>query len=211
MTDRRTLTAAAVLGGLLIFSILWFWGQPLICTCGEINLWVGSIWSSGNSQHFADWYTLSHFVHGLIIAPLGRLLFPKVSFGTLFAVAIVTGTGWEIVEHTDFVLDQFRDTTVNQGYIGDSVLNAVSDYVFMLAGFFVGLSLPSIMTVILIVVLELTAAFIARDSLLLEAIMLVHRFEVIENWQQESNPGRDKLTAQSMAESQIRNGPFRRG
>lgn len=115
------------------------------------------------------------------------------------------------MEHTDFVLDQFRDTIVNQGYIGDSVLNAVSDYVFMLAGFFVGLSLPSIMTVILIVVFELTAALIARDSLLLEAIMLVHRFEVIENWQQASNPGRDKLTAQSMAETQIRIGPFRRG
>jgi hypothetical protein len=129
-----------------------------------------------------------------MIAPLARLVFPKISFGALFAIAISTGTAWELVEHTDFVLDQFRDTTINQGYIGDSVLNAVSDYVFMMAGFFVGRLLPSIVTLITIVVLELTAAFIARDSLLLEAIMLVHRFEVIENWQQDANPRRDTLT-----------------
>ncbi|SMX23652.1 DUF2585 family protein [Boseongicola aestuarii] len=194
MTDYRVLALATFLGGLLITSTLWFWGQPLICTCGEIDLWVGSIWSSGNSQHIADWYTLSHIVHGLMIAPLARLVFPKISFGALFAIAISTGTAWELVEHTDFVLDQFRDTTINQGYIGDSVLNAVSDYVFMMAGFFVGRLLPSIVTLITIVVLELTAAFIARDSLLLEAIMLVHRFEVIENWQQDANPRRDTLT-----------------
>jgi hypothetical protein len=194
MTNNRTLTVAAILGGFLIISTLWVWGQPLICTCGNIQLWIGSIWSSGNSQHIADWYTLSHIVHGLIIFPLGRLLFPRISFNALLAVAILTGTAWEIVEHTNFVLDQFRDTTVNQGYTGDSVINAVSDYVFMLAGFFVGSMLPSLVTLALIVILELTAALIARDSLLLEAVMLVHRFEAIESWQQDTNPKRASPT-----------------
>ena len=106
----------------------------------------------------------------------------------LFAVAISTGTAWEIVEHTEWVLGQFRESTVNQGYIGDSVLNAVADYLFMMAGFFVAWRLPSLWTVGLILTLELTAALIARDSLLLEAIMLVHRFEAIEVWQQQINP-----------------------
>lgn len=188
MTNNQTLSLAALLGGLVIISTLWAWGQPLICTCGDVQLWIGSIWSSGNSQHIADWYTLSHIVHGLLIFPVGRLLFPKILFRVLLVVAIVTGTAWEIVEHTDFVLDQFRSTTVNQGYLGDSVLNAASDYVFMMGGFFVGSMLPSLATVGLIVILELTAAFVARDSLLLEAVMLVHRFEAIETWQQNGKP-----------------------
>ena len=182
------------MGGISIIVILWVWGQPLICTCGDIQLWVGSIWSSGNSQHIADWYTLSHIAHGVLIVLIGRLIFPKISFNQLFAVAITTGTAWEIVEHTDWVLNQFRDTTVNQGYTGDSVLNAVADYVFMMIGFLVAWMLPSLINLLLIVVLELTAALIARDSLFLEAVMLVHRFEVIETWQQELNPNRVNLT-----------------
>ncbi|MDG1430836.1 MAG: DUF2585 family protein [Paracoccaceae bacterium] len=188
MTNFKMLTAAATFGGLVIFATLFAWGQPLICTCGEVKFWIGSIWSSGNSQHIMDWYTLSHFVHGLIIFPLGRKIFPNISFTSLFAIAILTGVAWEIVEHTDFVLDQFRNTTINQGYIGDSVLNAVSDYMFMMAGFLIGSLLPALVTLALIIALELTAAFTARDSLLLEAIMLAHPFEVIETWQQELNP-----------------------
>lgn len=188
MTIRQSLNIAAVMGGLAILLTLWAWGQPLICTCGYVVPWVGSIWSSGNSQHIADWYTLSHIVHGLIIIPIGRFLAPRISFNWLFFIAILTGTAWEIVEHTDWVLDQFRATTVNQGYTGDSVLNAVADYIFMMAGFFVASYLPMLWTLALVFILEITAALIARDSLLLEAIMLVHRFEAIDAWQQEINP-----------------------
>ena len=194
MTDFQKISISATLGGLAIFLTLWSWGQPLICTCGEVKLWINSIWSSGNSQHIADWYTLSHIVHGLMIVPIGRVIFPRVTFPWLFAVALVTGVAWEIVEHTNFVLDQFRATTVNQGYLGDSVLNAVADYVFMMAGFFVGWMMRPLWTLALIVTLELSAAMIARDSLILEAVMLVHRFEVIEEWQQDINPRRNSAS-----------------
>ncbi len=194
LTNRNLLNLAAILGGVSILVTLWAWGQPLICTCGYVQIWVGSIWSSGNSQHIADWYSLSHIVHGLMVVPLGRLIFPKISFNLLFAVAIATGTAWEIVEHTDWVLGQFRDTTVNQGYIGDSVLNAVADYIFMMAGFFLGWVMPSLVTLAAIIILEVSAALIARDSLLLEAIMLVHRFEAIDSWQQEIDPRRTPET-----------------
>ncbi|MFY0691797.1 MAG: DUF2585 family protein [Paracoccaceae bacterium] len=188
MSTRQLLNSAAVLGGISIFVTLWIWGQPLICTCGYAQFWVGSIWSSGNSQHVADWYTLSHIVHGLLIVPIGRLISPKISFNLLFFVAITTGITWEIVEHTDWVLDQFRATTVNQGYLGDSVLNAVADYSFMMAGFFISSRMPTLSTLGVILTFEATAAFVARDSLLLTTMMLLHRFEAIEEWQQEINP-----------------------
>ena len=39
-----------------------------------------------------------------------------------------------------------------------------------------------------IAVLEITAAVVARDSLALTTLMLVHSVDAIEEWQQEINP-----------------------
>ena len=125
----KTLYAVAVLGGFAIAATLWAWGQPLICTCGYVKLWEGFIWSSGNSQHITDWYSLSHIVHGMLVVLLSRTGIALFSYPVLLSIAIVTGVAWEIVEHTDWVLNKFREVTVYQGYIGDSVLNSVMDYV----------------------------------------------------------------------------------
>ncbi|MCB1502960.1 MAG: DUF2585 family protein [Bauldia sp.] len=179
---------AALLGALTIGLTLYHWGQPLICTCGYVQLWVGSIFSSGNSQHIADWYTLSHIVHGLLIVLIGRLF--GLGFGVLYALAIITGVAWEITEHTDWVLDMFRAATLYQGYRGDSVLNSVSDYLWMLGGFFVGYALRTVWVVVLVGALEVTSAAVARDSLALTTLMLVYPIEAIEDWQQAINPNR---------------------
>lgn len=186
----RSLYAFAVLGVFVIAATLYAWGQPLICACGEVKLWVGSVFDGGNSQHIADWYTLSHILHGVLIALLGRLLFPKLGFKPLFAVAIVTGIGWEVIEHTEWVLNAFRATTINVGYHGDSVLNAVADYLWMMGGFFAAYAMRTLHVVSAVAVLELSAALIARDSLALTTLMLVYPIDSVEAWQQEINPNR---------------------
>lgn len=186
----RLLYAAAALGAVAIGVTLAAWGQPLICTCGYVRLWVGSIFSSGNSQHVADWYSLSHFVHGLLVVLAGRLLLGRRHPEVLLAAAIATGVAWEILEHTDWVLNQFRATTLYQGYRGDSVLNAVADYLWMLGGFFLGRAIGTGWILVCIAVLEMTAALIARDSLALTFLMLVHPVQAIEDWQQELNASR---------------------
>ena len=185
---RKSLYFVALLGIYLIGGTLFAWEQPLICTCGDVKFWVGSVFDSGNSQHIADWYTLSHILHGVLIAIVGRLFFPRVGFEILFAVAIFSGIGWEIIEHTNWVLDAFRSTTINAGYHGDSVLNAVSDYIWMLGGFFAAYSMRTLHVAGLIATLELSAAFIARDSLVLSTLMLVYPVDAVETWQQEINP-----------------------
>ena len=43
---------------------------------------------------------------------------------------------------------------------------------------------------ILIAVLELSAALIARESFVLSTIMLLYPIDAIETWQQESNPSK---------------------
>ncbi len=190
MTKEFRITAMilAALGALVIGVTLWSWGQPLICTCGYVQLWVGNVFSSGNSQHIADWYTLSHFVHGMLVVLVARVLLPRLDDRAVFAIALITGIGWEILEHTDWVLDRFRAETLYQGYTGDSVLNAVADYLFMFAGFVVARSLSTLWILIVIALLEITSALIARDSLALTTLMLIHTFEPIEAWQQELNP-----------------------
>lgn len=189
--NLQFLYVCAVLGALVIGVTLWAWGQPLICTCGEVKLWVGSIFDGGNSQHIADWYTLSHILHGVLIAFLGRALFPSLDFRWLLGAAILTGVGWELIEHTDWVLDKFRATTINQGYYGDSVLNAVADYIWMMGGFLAAWAMRKRMVVAMMAGLELSAAFIARDSLALSTLMLVYPVDAVGDWQQELNPNRN--------------------
>lgn len=186
--SRTNLNIFAFAGLFIIGGTLWFWGQPLICTCGEIKLWVPTIFDGGNSQHIADWYTLSHILHGVLIALLGRLVFPKLGFGPLFLTAIVTGIGWEVIEHTNWVLEAFRATTINVGYLGDSVLNAVSDYTFMMGGFFAAYAVRVPMVLVGVAVLELTAGLLGRDNLTLSTVQLVAPIDAINDWQQELNP-----------------------
>ncbi len=184
----KGLNALAVLGALLIGVTLWSWGQPLISTSGEVRLWVNSVWSNENSQQIADWYTLSHVIHGMLIALIGRGLARWVPFGIAYALAIASGVAWEIIEHTDFVLDQFRGQTIYQGYVGDTVLNAVCDYLFMLGGFALAATLPWRWGVVLIVGFEVLSATLARDSLILTTIRVVHPIPAITAWQDATNP-----------------------
>jgi hypothetical protein len=157
----RVCFIAAALGALAIGVTLWSWGQPLISRTGEVRLWVGSIWSGENSQQVADWYSLSHLVHGMLVALVARIPGRWPRFPVAFAIALATGVAWEIVEHTDLVLHRFRAATVYQGYVGDSVLNAVCDYL---------------------------SASVARDSLVLTTLQLVHPVPAIAAWQDAINP-----------------------
>lgn len=184
----RLLYAAMPLGAVLIGVTLWAWGQPLISTSGSLQLWVNSVWSGENSQQVADWYTLSHIIHGLLVALIGRALGAWISWPVVMSVAIVTGVGWEIVEHTDWVIDRFRGQTIYQGYVGDTVLNAVSDYVFMLAGFLAGGAMPMSVTLAVILGFEVLSTVMARDSLLLTTLRVVYPVPAISAWQDAANP-----------------------
>lgn len=67
-------------------------------------------------------------------------------------------------------------------------MNAVSDYIFMMGGFFAAYTLRISMVITGVLVLELTAGLIGRDNLTLSTIQLIAPIDAINDWQQELNP-----------------------
>ncbi|MEK1888272.1 MAG: DUF2585 domain-containing protein [Phyllobacterium sp.] len=184
--NRLKLRHYLLIGALMIAAaaaILLLMGRNPICTCGTIKLWVGETNSSDNSQHIADWYTLSHVIHGFLFYGLLWLVARRMPLGARLLIAILIEASWEIFENTDMVINRYREATIALGYVGDSVLNSVSDILFMVIGFFFAARAPIWMTVILAIFFELLAAWVIRDNLTLNVLMLLYPLDAVKVWQ----------------------------
>lgn len=177
----------AVLTGLLIVvggaAIELAMGRHPICTCGTVELWVGARDSPKTSQMLADWYSLSHVVHGLLFHALLWLAARRWPVEWRFLAALLIEASWEVIENTPFVIDRYRETTAALGYSGDSVINSVSDMVMMALGFLVARKLPVWASVLLLVALELAPLFVIRDNLTLNVWNLLAPNPSIAAWQ----------------------------
>lgn len=163
--------------------ILFFMGQPLISTSGTMQLWVGELGTPEGSQHIADWYSASHFIHGLLFFGILYLFNRQVSLGTRFVIATLIEAGWEILENSPIIIDRYREATIAFGYSGDSVLNSTTDMLFMMAGFWFARLVPWWVTVLVIIGLELFVGFMIRDNLALNILMLVYPIDAVRVWQ----------------------------
>ena len=183
MTISRTQLAIAA--GLILATamVLYGMGHPLTCKCGYVKLWHFQEVSSENSQHIFDWYTTSHVIHGFLFYFLCWLVVPRASFGTRLILAILLEAGWEIAENTDYVIDRYREATVALDYYGDSVLNSVSDILFMVVGFVLAALLPVWLTAVISVAFEVFTGLMIRDGLALNVLMLLWPSETVLKWQ----------------------------
>lgn len=159
------------------------YGRPPICTCGTIRLWEGAVNSPENSQQIADWYTLSHFTHGILFYGLFWLVLRSMRFETRLILAVAVEAGWELLENSSFIIDRYRQATIALGYTGDSVLNSVSDIAFMTLGFLLARRAPLWLSVTLVLFCELFALWMIRDNLTLNIVMLVWPIQAIKQWQ----------------------------
>ena len=189
LLPHRRAWLATLLVIALAVATLFAMDRPPICACGEVKLWHGVVQSDGNSQHVTDWYSPSHFTHGLIMYFLAWLLWRKWKLlggkpaRWALPIAVLVEAAWEVSENTPMVIDRYRAVTVSWGYSGDSILNSAADMGWMVVGFLVAARLSARASVALAIGLELLTLWAIRDNLTLNVIMLFWPIEAIRQWQ----------------------------
>src|SRR4029078_11039028 len=134
MQLSRTQTVLLVTGIIVAAAVAeYLMGHPLICKCGYVKLWHFDVCSSANSQHLIDWSTPSHIIHGFLFYAALWLLsrFVPLSFGARLVLAVAIEGSWEGIEKNAFSINHYREMTISLDYYGDSVINSVSDILFM--------------------------------------------------------------------------------
>ena len=166
---------------------LWMGRSPL-GPDGKFGWWDGDIWSSENSQRLADPYSFSHIVHGILFYAVLRLVARKLPVRHWLLIALVLEAGWEMLENSPFIINRYREATISLGYVGDSVLNSLSDILMMTIGFLFAFRVPWRVSVAAVIIMEIGCALWVRDNLTLNIIMLIHPFDAIKHWQMAGAP-----------------------
>lgn len=175
--------AAALAVIALQMLALWAMGRLWICDCGVIKLFEPGVNTAGNSQHLADWYTPSHILHGVLFYWLTHLCFRHRSFAFRLCLAVLLEAGWEVLENSPLVIEHYRTATMAVGYTGDSILNSVMDTLFMGMGFGFAALAPVWLSALIFAGFELLTAWVIRDGLVLNVVMLLWPIEAIKAWQ----------------------------
>jgi hypothetical protein len=176
-----TLVAALLVGVQVV--ALHTLGQPWIAADGVIRLWESDPFSVRMSQELADWYSFSHLIHGFIFYGLLRLAAPRLPVPARLLIAMGVEIGWEIAENSPFVIDAYRKQALAAGYVGDSILNSVSDTAMMSTGFFIASRLRTGYVVALAICFELLTAFMIRDGLALNILNFAAPIPAVHAWQ----------------------------
>ena len=150
---------------------------------GEPGIWSGDIWSSHNSQYMTDPYTFSHITHGVLWYGLLALVAKKLPVRVRFILAVALECAWEVFENTDMVIQRYRAATISLNYYGDSVMNSMCDILTAVLGFILAAMLPTRVTLIGVIVLEVALALWIHDNLLLNVLMLIRPIQAIRAWQ----------------------------
>jgi hypothetical protein len=172
----------------VLAGIEYAFGRSPLGPDGRFGWWDNNIWGSENSQRVADVYSFSHIIHGMIF--YGGLWFCARSLPVRhrFLIALLLEAAWELLENSPIIINRYREATIAQGYVGDSILNSSCDVLMAGLGFCLAARLKLRVTLAAILVMELGCLLWVRDNLTLNIIMLVHPLEAIKHWQAAGQP-----------------------
>ncbi len=186
MTKRKAITLITLIS-LVTFGILYLMDRNIVCECGYIKLWHSAVISSENSQHIFDWYSLTHFIHGLafylILVIVEKVLKTKIPVLSKLVIAVIMACGWEILENSDYVINRYRTATISLDYFGDSIINSAGDILAMSLGFWFANKRPVWQSAVVFFTIEIFLLLAIRDNLLINIIMLVRPIEALKLWQ----------------------------
>lgn len=183
LTSSPVGVAAAIAAMLIVVAVVEIWmGREPMCTCGYISLWHGAV-DNQNSQQISDWYSFTHVEHGILFYALLALVAPRPPVGARLLISVFIEGAWELAENSPFIIDRYRAATLSLNYYGDSVVNSVADVGAMMVGFYLTRRLPVWASVGFIVVVELALAWVIRDNLALNILMLIRPVDAIKAWQ----------------------------
>ncbi len=158
-------------------------GRLWICSCGQLFLWWGDVWSEGNSQHLFDPYSFTHVLHGFVFCWLLTWLLPRLSPVWRLWLAITIESLWEVVENSEAIIQRYRESTMALGYEGDTIVNALGDILLCGLGFELARRLGFRRSLLVFVATEIVLLFWIRDNLTLNVVMLIYPIEAIKAWQ----------------------------
>ena len=155
---------------------------------GRFGWWDNNIWGSENSQRVADVYSFSHIIHGMLFYGCLWLFARGLPVRYRFLIALLLEASWELLENSPIIINRYREVTIAQGYVGDSILNSSCDVLMAVLGFWLANRLNLRVTIALILVMEVGCLLWVRDNLTLNILMLIHPFETIKTWQAAGQP-----------------------
>ena len=144
------------------------------------------------SQQLADWYSFSHIIHGFIFFGLLQLAAPRLPLGARLLIAMSIEIGWELAENSPGVIQHYSQQALAVCYVGDSILNSLSDTLMMCIGFFFASRVRARYIVSVAIGFEIFTASMIRDNLALNVINLIApaqwaSIRAIHDWQAGAN------------------------
>jgi hypothetical protein len=168
-----TVYAGVILAMVLVKAgFLHLFDRDLVCPCG-VKLWYNDSVGPENSQHIADWYSVSHFISGMVFAWVMVKTSPAWTLGWKLVAATAFSAGWEIAENTPLIVNAFQAVTIGEHYTGDTIINSMFDTLFLLAGFLVALRLAPLAAVLLALGLEILTTVVIGDGLVVGTLRLL--------------------------------------
>ena len=171
-----------IIGLAIVLAVV---GQTSMCSCGTNLFWTPDAWTKHTSQHFLDPYSFTHFCHGLLFFWVLKLALPKWDNGHRFKLALLMEAGWEMLENSPIIIEQYRKSTASADYFGDAILNSMGDMVSCGLGFLIATQIPWWGALLAFGLIEVGLLATIRDNLTLNIITLLSEQPDIVKWQQD--------------------------